>query len=126
MNTKILMSASAVVLGLAGIFLSFFPLEVSAHLGLNQSAVIVLQILGSLYLGFAMLNWTAKANLIGGIYSRPVAIGNFTHFMISAIALIKISFIGSGFTYIWIAALLYSIFAILFAYVLFTHPGPGK
>ena len=46
----------------------------------------------ALYLGFASLNWMAKDNLIGGIYSPPVAIGIF--FAIS-MALLK-SFFGSA------------------------------
>ena len=37
-----------------------------------------------------MLNWMAKGTLIGGIYNKPIAIGNFTHFTIGGLALIKI------------------------------------
>ena len=81
-----------------------------------------MQILGALYFGFAMLNRTAKANLIGGIYSRPVAIGNATHFLIGALALIKLAFNDTTLINIWIAGVIYSIFAILFGYVLFTNP----
>ena len=32
----------------------------------------------------------AKESLIGGIYNRPIAIGNFMHFAVGAMALIKI------------------------------------
>ena len=74
-------------MGVTGIILSFIPQEVSHFLSLTESTPIVFQILGALYFGFAMLNWTAKANLIGGIYSRPVAIGNFTHFLIGGLIL---------------------------------------
>ena len=51
--------------------------------------IIVLQLLGGLYFGFGMLNWTAKGNLTGGIYSRPVAMGNLTHFVMGGLALLK-------------------------------------
>ena len=47
------------------------------------------QACGVLYLGFAILNWMAKDDLIGGIYSRPVAMGNFLHFFTIAMALVK-------------------------------------
>ena len=122
MNTKLLMSISAIILGIVAIVLSFFPQEISNYAGFGTTDLIVLQILGALYFGFAILNWTAKANLIGGIYSRPVAIGNFAHFMIGALALVKLSFSSATLPYIWIAAILYSIFAILFGYIFFTNP----
>ena len=122
MNTKLLMTISAVILGVTRIILSFMPQEVSHFLSLTESTPIVFQILGALYFGFAMLNWTAKANLIGGIYSRPVAIGNFTHFVIGGLALIKLLLHNTNGTSIWQCAILYSIFAVLFGYVLFTKP----
>ena len=122
MNTKILMTISAVILGTIGIILTFIPQEVSRYLNLTESTPILLQILGSLYFGFAILNWTAKANLIGGIYSKPVAIGNFTHFFIGGLALIKLVLHNTNWTCIWVCATLYLIFALLFGHVLFTNP----
>jgi energy-converting hydrogenase Eha subunit C len=122
MNTKLLMATSAIVLGAIGIALTFMPEEVSHFLKLTESSPIIFQILGALYFGFAMLNWTAKGNLIGGIYSRPVAIGNFSHFLIGGLALIKLAINNLDWTSIWICAILYLIFASLFGWVLFTNP----
>ncbi|MEO8770680.1 MAG: hypothetical protein ABI402_11360 [Ferruginibacter sp.] len=122
MNTKLLMIVSAAVLGAAGIMLTFLPLEVSSYLGMAGTSSVMLQVLGSLYFGFAMLNWTAKANLIGGIYSKPVAIGNFTHFLIGGLALAKLAFRNMSITYIFIAAIIYLIFSIFFGYVLYNNP----
>ena len=122
MNTKFLMTISAIILGVTGIILTFIPQEVSRYLNLTESTPILFQILGALYFGFAMLNWTTKANLIGGIYSRPFAIGNFTHFLIGGLALIKLVLHDTKRTCIWTCAILYLIFALLFGYVLFTNP----
>ncbi|WP_242923693.1 hypothetical protein [Pontibacter liquoris] len=123
MNTKLLMSVSAVVLGVTGLCLSFFPEEISNHLGMTGASAILLQVLGALYFGFAILNWTAKANLIGGIYSKPVAVGNLAHFMIAALALIKLTVKDAGsLPYLWVATLIYVVFALLFGYVFFTSP----
>ena len=116
------MIISASVLGAAGIMLTFLPQEVSGYLGIAGAGSIILQILGSLYFGFAILNWTAKANLIGGIYSKPVAIGNFTHFLIGGLALAKLAFRNIGISYLLIAAIIYLIFAILFGFVLYNNP----
>ena len=120
MNTKLLMTASAAVLGIAGIVLIFSPQEF-ANLFNLAGTEIILQVLGALYFGFAMLNWAARANLIGGIYSRPVAIGNLTHFAIGGLALVKLAFHHPSPSYIWIA-IVYSVFAILFGYVFYTSP----
>jgi hypothetical protein len=122
MNTKLLMSASAVVMGITGIILSFFPQEFVTLFKMTDTNIIVLQLLGGLYFGFAMLNWAAKANLTGGIYSRPVAIGNLTHFVIGGLALLKYATRNITTTYIWIAVIIYLVFAILFGFVLFTNP----
>jgi len=84
MNTKIIMTASSVFMGLIGIALIFLQSEVLKALGEmpNPTLNLTLQLLGALYFGFAMTNWMAKAVLMGGIYSRPLSIGNFSHFLI--------------------------------------------
>lgn len=122
MNTKILMAISAVMLGATGIMLTFIPQEVSRYLNMTDSTPILFQMLGALYVGFAMLNWTAKGNLIGGIYSKPVAIANFTHFFIGGLTLIKLVLHHTNWTCIWVCAILYLLFALLFGYVLFNNP----
>lgn len=73
-------------------------------------------------MGFAMMNWMAKEILIGGIYARPLAVGNFMHFMVGALALLKGGFKNADMPLIWIAVVLYTVFAVGFAVVLFTHP----
>ena len=67
------------------------------------------------------MNWMAKGVLIGGIYSRPLAIGNFAHFLIGAIALVKYAF-GFQDVAVWVLAAVYTGFALAFGYVFFTHP----
>ena len=124
MNTKYLMMSSAVIMGLAGIAASFFPEEIQNNTGLtaNTSVTLIIQIIGALYLGFALMNWMAKTVLIGGIYSKPLAMGNFFHFAVAALALIKETINSEGLNFIWIATVLYSVFAILFGLVVFTAP----
>ena len=125
MNTKLLMTASALFLGIIGILLSFFPKEIAIYLNFdtNLISILFLQILSSLYLGFGILNWMAKNNLIGGIYSRPLTIGNLMHFGVSTIAFIKITFkIQANFEFILPLTIIYSIFTLCFAYIFMTNP----
>ncbi len=79
MNTKHLMVASSVITGIIGVVASFLPEEISNKVGQTGSAfsVLIIQIIGALYLGFAMMNWMAKTVLIGGIYARPFCMENF-------------------------------------------------
>lgn len=126
MNTKILMIASAVFLMASGFGLTFIPEEISKYLnaGTNQSSILFLQILGSLYLGFGMLNWMTKNNLIGGIYSKPLVVGNLAHFLISSFALIKIvgKYSENEFSIILALTIIYSILTLCFGYVFMTNP----
>lgn len=128
MNTKLLMMISAVIMGIIGAAFIFVPDEAASYGGFNSTnfSTIVLQILGSLYFAFAMLNWMAKANLIGGIYSRPDAIANFTHFFVGGLALIKGIFAVPNTIFVGIAAIIYAVFAVFFGLVLFTHPAGKK
>lgn len=120
-KTKLLMTLSAVSLAFVGLACSFAPQEILTYFGVIKSDVIplIIQVLGALYLGFAVLNWTAKANLIGGIYSRPVAIGNFMHYLVTSLALVKYFMGHMDHKMILIPLIIYSIFAILFGKVLF-------
>ena len=90
--SKILMTISALYLGIIGMCLSFLPEEIINYLNINSNVFTSLffQLLGALYLGFGILNWSLKESRIGGIYNRPVLMGNFIHFLVGAIALIKI------------------------------------
>lgn len=125
MNTKFLMIISAVILGTMGFGLTFMPEEISVAIGAepNQIVILVLQILGATYLGFAMLNWMTKNNLIGGIYSKPLVIGNLLHFLMSSFALIKITgSIENHFEIILTLTIIYSAFTLGFGFVFVTNP----
>jgi hypothetical protein len=93
-NTKVLMVASSLALGLAGLAASFAPSELLRALGspVAEPLPVLIQLLGSLYLAFAITNWTAKDNMIGGIYSRPLSLGNCVHFVVGSLALAKQQF----------------------------------
>jgi hypothetical protein len=122
MKTKLLMSLSALFLAVLGLGASFGPLEILDHYGFSGGGpdVLILQVAGALYLGFAILNWMARATLIGGIYSRPVAVGNFMHFAVVALVLLKA--FTAGFRELLVASIIYSVFAVWFGLVVFTNP----
>ena len=125
MNTKTVMTSCSIILGATGIILTFAPDLVLLHLKIenNSAAMLLAQVIGGLYFGYSMLNWMTKGSLIGGIYNRPIAIGNFTHFLVVGLAVVK-SLISNPELpkALWVASMLYMIFGFLFAVILFRHP----
>ena len=91
MNTRILMSAAAACLAMGGLACTFAPVELLTAAGVAAAATagLVVQALGAAWLGFALLDWHARGAPFGGIYGRPVALGNFLHFTVIALALAK-------------------------------------
>jgi hypothetical protein len=125
LNTKLILTTSAVFLGLAGIGLSFLPKEIAIYFNSNTNEITTLfiQLMGALYLGFGIMNWMAKGTIIGGIYNRPIAIGNFMHFGVGAITLAKVVFGVREHTGLIISlTVIYMVFALSFAYIFMTNP----
>ena len=127
MNTKLIMSVSAVFLVLISLSLTFAPDNVMHAFGVADSPVVrlVFQLLGALYFAFAMLNWMAKGAHIGGIYNRPIAIANVSHFFIGGMALIKAAFSNDQLPLaIPVLAGFYMVAALVFYLMMSTHPLP--
>lgn len=126
MSSKLLMVVSSIVVGIAGTAAIFAPAELLFSLGLAGIAPPVLvQLLGALYFAFAITNWTARHNPIDGIYSRPLALGNFAHFMIGTLVLIRPAMALPKAPPI-IAFAIYLVFALLFGALLFGQGPVGK
>jgi hypothetical protein len=121
--SRIVMAASAVVMAAAGLAGSFLPHELLRARGVPVTGLlpVVVQLTAALYLGFAMLNWMAKDSLIGGIYNRPVAIGNLVHFVVGALALAKYAASNPAPLLVGVTVV-YVILAIGFARIMFTSP----
>ncbi|HEY8993662.1 MAG TPA: hypothetical protein VIM71_03175 [Lacunisphaera sp.] len=121
MNTRLLLVASSVVMSFAGLAASFAPVELLGALKVipTEPLPVLMQLLGALYLAFAIANWTAKDSLIGGIYARPLALGNCLHFAMGALALAKYEWV-AGYRGPLVGVLaVYAIFALGFGYLVF-------
>ena len=89
--TRVLLTMSAVFLAILGVGAIFLPQETLAYLDAPQPGAlpVLVELLGAHSLACALLNWMAKDSLIGGVYNRPVAMGNLGHFGIGTIVLLK-------------------------------------
>jgi hypothetical protein len=88
--------------------------------------LVILQLVGALYLSFALMNWTAKDSIIGGIYLRPVSIANFAHFFVGALTLVKYQLSNGVSASLWSLLIVYVLFAIIFTWLVFFHSGIDK
>tara|TARA_B100000809_G_scaffold63705_1_gene60469 strand:+ start:1278 stop:1676 length:399 start_codon:yes stop_codon:yes gene_type:complete len=125
MSTKAIMITSTFFLGLTGAILTFIPNEISSYLDITENPIstISFQLLGALYLGFAMINWMTKDALIGGIYNKPLVVANLLHFTVGTLALGRLlSEIEIQSTIIISITTIYAILALLFGYMFRTNP----
>jgi hypothetical protein len=124
MHTKILMILSAVFMAALGLAASFLPKEILTYAGAWDEGVevFVVQALGALCLGFAILNWSARNALIGGMHNRPIALGNFMHFLVVAVTLIKVLLAGFYTLEVMAAAAIYAAFAMGFGLTIGLFP----
>jgi len=123
--TKLVMMASAAVTGAAGIAASFLPQELLQFLGApsNDTLTLLVQLHGAALLGFAMLDWMAKDSTMGGIYNRPLVIGNLVHFLVGGLAAAKVA-VREGAPALIGIAVVYGVLAIAFARIMYRSPAP--
>tara|TARA_B100001094_G_C17798418_1_gene607882 strand:- start:198 stop:596 length:399 start_codon:yes stop_codon:yes gene_type:complete len=127
--TKPLMIISAIFLAVNGFGFSFFPNEIYVLFNndINSLFILILQVLGALYLGFSYMNWMSKNSLIGGIYNKPLLIGNMLHFLTASIAMIKLVFkFENNLQLIIPYTIIYCLFTLLFGYVFFSNSFSNK
>ena len=117
------MMSSAIFLALLGLATSYFPDKVLGMHGTvpDNATLLLVQMMGALYLGFAILNWMARGVIIGGIYARPLALGNFLHFAMVGMMLGRAA-VTHGVVQLASSAFVFSLFAIWFGVVLFRSP----
>lgn len=126
MKTRALMSASAVFLGILAVVALFAPDEILKAAAVPPTPLLppLIQLCAALLLGFAMMNWMAKGSRVGGIYNRPIAMGNIIHFAVGAITLDRFALrghemSGHGAWPVIVLAVVYTVFAIGFGVVVF-------
>ena len=124
MNTKLLMTACSLLLGATGIFALFLPdVFLSAQgVELTEAMSMLVQLMGALYFGFAIMNWTAKDSAIGGVYARPVSLANFSHFLPGALLLVRNLFDEFS-PLMLIVTVVYVVFAACFYWLVFRATG---
>jgi hypothetical protein len=101
--------------------------EILAEFGVAPTPPVplVVRLIGALLLGFAALNWLAKEMVVGGVYGRPVVVGNLAHFVIGTLASLRAAAGGDSLAIRAVTGV-YAGFAVWFGIVLFTRPSEAK
>jgi hypothetical protein len=82
--------------------------------------------LGGALLGFAAMNWLARALPQGGIYSRAVVSANQIHFVVGALTLLKHGMTHGAQPLLWAITGFYALGALFFTLLLWRRPQGGK
>ena len=79
------------LLGIFGAGLLFAGDEVARRIAPGAAPVVevVVQLLGGAWLGVATIDWFTRGLTIGGIYGRPIVLGNLTLYLVTAATALK-------------------------------------
>jgi hypothetical protein len=118
------MAVTAAALLLQGGALLILPQELLTACGFDggRGNAMVAQLLGSALIGFAALNWGARAMILGGPYGRPIVAANFTHAAIAAMVLLRALLDDVGGVLLAASAAVWILVAAAFAWLLFADP----
>lgn len=117
------MITSGILNGILGIALTFLPQEIGGWLGLapdSEFNVLAFQLLGGALFGFGLMNYTGRNAILGGIYGKPILLGNMVFHFIAALELITLMFETDRYGFIAFFAILYAFLAAAFIRMNFT------
>ena len=79
---------SSVVLAVLGLVCLFVPDAVASALSMPEGAGEALPFAASGLVGFAAMNWTGRGAIYGGIYGKPIVLGNWTTSVVLTLTLL--------------------------------------
>ncbi len=115
---------SAGFLALVGLMLLFAADEVLPRVAPNIPATAswIGQLIAAGWLGLAVLNWTSRFALLGGIYGRPIVLTNALFYFIGATTLLKSMSAQEHMAVLWWIAGPVTMFAGVYGWLLFRGP----
>ena len=128
MIPRVLLTTSAGLMGAAGAICNFMPDDIAAAMGLSglPAGTFLVQLLAGLLLALAVINWMCRSLRIGGIYGRPLALGNALNFVVAAFALGRLPGDVMPIAVGWALLAITCAHAIGFVWLVFAGPAPGS
>lgn len=121
MRPSHIISPISIGLGLLGIALIFAPDNIAGVLSLDSSAALPLTMWGSAMFGLGLLNWNGRNAIYGGIYGRPILLGNLAHAFAGFMALIGVATLDGPWP-ILAVTVFYGLYAAGYARIMFSPP----
>ncbi len=121
--SKIVLVSSAAFNAVLGILFTFLPQETGSWIGTAEQTgadLVITQILGSALLGIAVTNYMSRGAVIGGIYGKPLLLGNLIFHLASGLGLIKFVFNSGEWLLFGIPSLIYLVLTAGFIKLNFT------
>lgn len=88
-TTRLILTFGALALGVLGGLLLFAPVETSAAFGWTAGEAAPSLAAGGL-LAVAVLDWTGRTAIYGGIYGRPIVLANLVLALTGGLALLRV------------------------------------
>lgn len=104
------MMLSAAINAVLGILFTFLPQETGHLIGTAEQTGVdltLLQLLGAALIGIAITNYMSRGVILGGIYGKPLLLGNLVFHITAGLALLKYAFNSGEWLLFGIPALLY-------------------
>lgn len=122
-TTRLVLGASALALGALGVILLFLPVEASEVLGWRGGEAATSVAAGGL-LAVAILDWTGRGAIYGGIYGRPIVLANLVLALTAGLALLRVQLSSPGAPTIgWIPVVILGLHGIAFSLLLLGRIG---
>jgi len=123
--SKTILISSALLNGILGILITFLPQETGQFIGtteMNSADLALMQVLGSALIGIAIINFMSRGLTVGGIYGKPIQLGNLVFHLATGLGLLKFVFTSESWIIFGIPALLYLLITAGFIKLNFSSP----
>ena len=96
--THKLMITNGILNGITGLLLIFIPADLLgwADGSAGATATMLTSLLGAALFGIGMLNYLGRSAIYGGIYGKPILMGNLVFHTVAAINLVKFAWESGG------------------------------
>lgn len=117
MKAKYILVIAAIVLLVFGLGFLFVPLAVMNRFGvpLGPDGILMTQLLGAAFLGFAVLNWVTQSFTVPEDL-RPIVLANFVMNAVGFVVALLQKLNGLGNVWSWVPIGLFLLFALAFGY----------
>lgn len=117
MKVKHILIIDAIVLlvfGVGFLFASVWTMDLF-DISLGEDGILMTQLLGAFFLGFAILNWMGRRYAVADDV-RPLIFANFIASAVGCVVLLLQKLDGMGNAWTWVPIILYLLFALAFGY----------